>query len=61
MSRAYYGIGRKAKKYWKFILYNVFNIAVINYFIIYNKNNLNLNKPYNLLCYKNDLRAEMMY
>ena len=38
-SRAYYGVGRKANKYWKCILYNGFNITVINSFIVYNKNN----------------------
>ena len=59
-SRAYYGIGRKALKYWKCILYNIFNIALINSFIVYKKNNLHLTKKYNLLAYKNDLRAEMM-
>ena len=59
-SRAYYGIGRKALKYWKCILYNIFNIALINTFIVYQKNNLHLTKRYIFLSYKNDLRAEMM-
>ena len=48
-SRAYYGVGRKAKKYWKYILFNVFDIAVINSFIVYKKNNSILNIHYNLL------------
>ena len=45
-ARAYYKVGRKSIKYWKYILYNVYNIAVINSFIVYKK--LNIQKNYKL-------------
>ena len=36
-SRSYYGVIRSSKKYWKHILFNIFNIAIINSFILFNK------------------------
>ena len=59
-SRHYPTIGRHTTSFWKYILYNVFNIAVINSFILYKKNNINLSNSYNYLSYKDDLCDEMM-
>ena len=33
--QSYYGVGRSSKKYWKLILFNIFNIAIINSFILF--------------------------
>ena len=38
-SRSYYGVVRSSKKYWKHILFNIFNIAIINIFILFKQNN----------------------
>ena len=34
---SYYNNGRKCRKYWKYILYNVFNIYIINSYILFKK------------------------
>ena len=34
----YYGVGRSSKRYWKHILFNIFNIANINSFILFKQN-----------------------
>ena len=32
--RSYYDVGRKANKYWRYILFNICNITIINSFIL---------------------------
>ena len=55
--RSYYKVGRKSYKYWKYLLYSIFDISVINSFMLYKQNNI---KKCNLLLFKNDLIDEMM-
>ena len=55
--RSYYKVGRKSYKYWKYLLYSLFDISVINSFILYKLKNV---KKCNLLLFKNDLIDEMM-
>ena len=57
---AEYHVGRKSKKFWRYILLKVFNIAINNSLIVYKKNNINLHKTYNLLSFKSDLVDDMM-
>ena len=47
-------------KYWKYILFSLFNIGIINSYIVYKKNNVNIPKRYNLLTFKDALCEEMM-
>jgi hypothetical protein len=37
--REYYGVGRSSKKLWKFILYFVLNVCLVNCFILYDLTN----------------------
>ena len=37
--RAYYGVGRTTRKWWKYILYFVIDVAAVNSFIIYDLTN----------------------
>ena len=61
-TRSYYDIGRKAKKYWRYILFNIFNIAIINSFILYKKKHHASDslRSYSLLDYKSSLIILMM-
>ena len=58
--RSYYSVGRKSMKYWKYILFSLFNIGIINSYIVYKKNNANIPNRYNLLTFKDALCEEMM-
>ena len=40
--RSYYNVGRSGKKWWRYIFYNIFNIALINSYIIYKKSNVSM-------------------
>ena len=37
--RAYYGVGRSSKKWWKFILHFILNVCIVNSFILYDLTN----------------------
>ena len=55
--RSYYTIGRTGRKWWRYIFFNLFNIAIINYFIIYKKTT---NQNIGLLSFKHVLYFKMM-
>ena len=52
--RSYYDVGRAGKKFWRYIFYTYFNIAIINSFICFKKTK-STHERYSLLSYKNAL------
>ena len=52
--RSYYDMGRAGKKFWRYIFYTYFNIAIINSFICFKKSK-STHARYSLLSYKNSL------
>ena len=51
---SYYDMGRAGKKFWRYIFYTYFNIAIINSFICFKKTK-STHARYSLLSYKNAL------
>ena len=58
---SYYPAGRESKKWWKYLMWNFFNLAIVNAFVLYTESVLvyTLKKRYRQLDFRLDLEEQL--
>lgn len=57
--RSYYSVGKKNKKFWKYIFHFIINVCIVNSFIIYLQSNP-ITKKYTQLDYRKNLIKQLI-